>query len=274
MPKPYNRAAQNLTWPEFRACIPTLFRSAYIGTFVGMLPGLGVTLAAFLGYGAAKRASKVPEEFGKGKLEGIAATEAANSAVTGANLIPTIALGIPGNIAAALLIGAFLIHGVTPGPFMMQQHGELIYGIFASMLMANAVHLVVGRAGIPICVLSLRVPKPVILSCVVVLCVVGVYVPSSSFFEIGLMFAFAALGFFMRKTGYSLVCLFIGFLLGPLLEHSLRQTIILYDSIFVLFTRPFALPFTLLTLFFVWRFGIYHPARRRKERATGMDASD
>lgn len=273
MPKPYNRAEQNLTWAEFRACIPTLFRSAYIGTFVGMLPGLGVTLAAFLGYGAAKRASKEPEEFGKGKLEGIAATEAANSAVTGANLIPTIALGIPGNIAAALLIGAFLIHGVTPGPFMMQQHGALIYGIFASMLMANAVHLVVGRAGIPIWVLSLRVPKPVILSCVVVLCVVGVYVPSSSFFEIGLMFAFAALGFFMRKTGYSLVCLFIGFLLGPLLEHSLRQTIILYDSIFVLFTRPFALPFTLLTLFFVWRFGIYHPARRRKERATGTGAA-
>jgi putative tricarboxylic transport membrane protein len=87
------------------------------------------------------------------------------------------------------------------------------------------------------------------------------------------MFAFAALGYFIRKTGYSLVCLFIGFLLGPLLEHSLRQTIILYDSIFVLFTRPFALPFTLLTLFFVWRFGIYHPARRRKERATGTGAA-
>lgn len=266
-PVKYNKADQNITWPEFRACIKTLFRSAYIGTFVGMLPGLGVTLAAFLGYGAAKRASKNPEEFGTGKLEGIAATEAANSAVTGANLIPTIALGIPGNIAAALLIGAFLIHGVTPGPFMMIQHGALIYGIFASMLMANAVHLVVGRAGIPIWVLSLRIPKPIILSCVIVLCVVGVYVPSSSFFEIGLMFAFALLGYFMRKTGFSLVCLFIGFLLGPLLEHSLRQTMILYDNnIFVLFTRPVSLPFMLLTLFFVWRFGFYHPAQKRKKR--------
>lgn len=266
-PTPHNKADQRITWPEFRSCIKTLFRSAYIGTFVGMLPGLGVTLAAFLGYGAAKRASKTPEEFGTGKLEGIAATEAANSAVTGANLIPTIALGIPGNIAAALLIGAFLIHGVTPGPFMMVQHGALIYGIFASMLMANAVHLVVGRAGIPIWVLALRIPKPIILSCVIVLCVIGVYVPSSSFFEIGLMFAFALLGYFMRKTGFSLVCLFIGFLLGPLLEHSLRQTMILYDSnIFVLFTRPFSLPFMVLTLFFVWRFGFYHPARKRRER--------
>jgi len=274
-PVKYNKADQNITWPEFRACIKTLFRSAYIGTFVGMLPGLGVTLAAFLGYGAAKRASKNPEEFGKGKLEGIAATEAANSAVTGANLIPTIALGIPGNIAAALLIGAFLIHGVTPGPFMMVQHGALIYGIFASMLMANAVHLVVGRAGIPIWVLSLRIPKPIILSCVIVLCVVGVYVPSSSFFEIGLMFAFALLGYFMRKTGFSLVCLFIGFLLGPLLEHSLRQTMILYDNnIFVLFTRPFSLPFMLLTVFFVWRFGFYHPAQKRKKRRADADETE
>ncbi len=266
-PQPYDRSQQRLHWSEFRECIPTLFRSAYIGTFVGMMPGLGVTLAAFLGYGAAKRRSKQPEEFGKGRLEGIAATEAANSAVTGANLIPTIALGIPGNIAAALLIGAFLIHGVTPGPFMMVQHGSLIYGIFASMLIANAVHLVIGRFGIPIWVLSLRVPKPIILSCVTVLCVVGVYVPSSSFFEIGLMFVFAVLGYFMRKTGFSLVCLFIGFLLGPLLEHSLRQTMILYDNnIFVLFTRPVALPFMLLTIFFVWRFGIYHPYKQRQRR--------
>jgi putative tricarboxylic transport membrane protein len=273
--KPYNKADQKITWPEFRACIPTLFRSAYIGTFVGMMPGLGVTLAAFLGYGAAKRRSKTPGEFGKGKLEGIAASEAANSAVTGANLIPTIALGIPGNIAAALLIGAFLIHGVTPGPFMMQEHGALVYSIFASMLIANGVHLVVGRFGIPIWVLSLRLPKPVILSSVIALCVVGVYVPSASFFEIGLMFAFAVLGYFMRKTGFSLVCLFIGFLLGPLLEHSLRQTMILYDNnILVLLTRPVALPFTLLTLFFVWRFGIHHPARLRKARRARADGKD
>lgn len=268
LPMSYDKEAQNITWLEFKGCIKTLFRSAYLGTFVGMMPGLGVTLAGFLGYGAAKRASKKPEQFGKGALEGIAATEAANSAVTGANLIPTIALGLPGNVAAALLIGAFMIHGVTPGPFMMVQHGALIYGIFASMLMANAVHLVVGRFGIPIWVLALRVPKPIILSSVTVLCVVGVYVPSSSFFEVGLMFAFAILGYFMRKTGFSLVCLFIGFLLGPLLEHTLRQTMILYDNdIFVLFTRPISLPIMLLTLYFVWRFGYYHPAQARKKLA-------
>ena len=248
---------QKLPFKEFRRCLKTLFRSAYIGTFVGMLPGLGVTLAAFLGYGAAKRASKTPEKFGTGHLEGIAATEAANSAVAGANLIPTIALGIPGNVAAALLIGAFIIHGITPGPFMMQQNGELVYAIFAAMLMANVAHLVIGRLGIPLWVKVTQVPKAIVLPIVSILCVVGVYIPSYSFFEVGLMFGFAILGFAMRRTGFSIVSLFIGFLLGPMLEHSLRQSMVLHDSDLSIFlTRPMALPFVLLTVFFIWRFGL------------------
>ena len=260
-PKPYDPTIQNIRWSEFRACLSTLFRSAYIGTFVGMMPGLGVTLAGFLGYGAAKRASKTPEEFGTGKLEGIAATEAANSAVTGANLIPTIALGIPGNVAAALLIGAFTIHGITPGPFMMQTNGALVYALFASMLMANCVHLVIGRFGIPVWVQATKVPKAIILPVVAVFCVVGVWIPSNSYFEVGVMFVFAVLGFIMRKTGFSIVSLFIGFLLGPMLEHKLRQAMVLNENdITVFFTHPVALPFSLLTLFFIWRLGI----RRRK----------
>ena len=251
---PYDPKDQGILWSEFRSCIRTLFRSAYIGTFVGMMPGLGVTLAGFLGYGAAKRASKTPEAFGKGALEGIAATEAANSAVTGANLIPTIALGIPGNIAAALLIGAFIIHGITPGPFMLQSNGELVYALFASMLIANMAHLVIGRLGIPLWVQATKVPKAVILPVVTIVCVVGVWIPSNSIFEIGIMFVFAAFGFVMRKTGFSLVSLFIGFLLGPMLEHTLRQTMVLNDSnVMVFFTKPLTLPFTLLTIFFIWR---------------------
>jgi len=269
-----DKKKQDITWSEFRSCLKTLVRSAYLGTVVGMMPGLGVTLAGLLGYSAAKRASKTPEKFGKGTLEGIAATESANSAVVGANLIPTIALGIPGNMAAALLIGAFMIHGVTPGPFMMVQHGDLIYAIFASMLMANAVHILIGRLGIPIWVSVLRVPKSIILPCVSVLCIAGVYIASSSMFETGLMFVFAVLGYFMRKTGFSIVSLFIGFLLGPMLEHTLRQTMIIYDNnFFILFTRPIALPFMLLTVFFIWRFGFYHP-RKKKQKAMEEKAAE
>ena len=259
----WDRAAQAVHWHEFRSCLRTLVRSSYIGCFVGMMPGLGVTLAGFLGYGAAQRASKTPEKFGTGHLEGIAATEAANSAVTGANLIPTIALGIPGNVAAALLIGAFTIHGITPGPFMLMTNGHVVYALFASMLMANVVHLFIGRAGIPIWVMALKVPKAVILPLVTVFCVIGTWLPSNSLVEIGFMFGFAVLGFIMRKTGFSIVSLFIGFLLTPILESTLRQAMVLNDNdLTVYFTSLTALPFTLLTLFFVWQFGIRRALRK------------
>ncbi len=252
-----DREKQRLTFQEYKSCLKTIFRSSFIGTLVGMLPGLGVTLAAFLGYGAAKRASNTPEEFGKGCIEGIAATEAANSAVCGSNLIPTLALGIPGNIVAALLIGAFMIHGVTPGPLMMEMHGSLIYGIFASMLMANVAHLIIGRLGIRIWGQITRVPEAILLPVVIPLCIAGVYIPSNSMFEVGLMFAFAALAYVMTKTGFSIVSLLIGFLLGPMFEFSLRQALILYKGDWSVFIeKPIAVTFICLTILFLWRVSV------------------
>jgi len=243
-----DREKQRLIFKEYKACLKTIFRSSFIGTLVGMLPGLGVTLATFLDYGAAKRASKTPEKFGKGCIEGIAATEAANSAVCCSNLIPTLALGIPGNIVAALLIGAFMIHGVTPGPLMMEMHGSLIYGIFASMLMANIAHLIVGRLGIRIWSQITRVPEAILLPVVIPLCIAGVYIPSTSMFDVGLMFAFAALAYVMTKTGFSIVNLLIGFLSGPMFEFSLRPALILYKGDWSVFIeKPIAVIFICLT---------------------------
>ena len=249
----FDSKKQTLKASEFFSNWKTLLRSAYIGTFIGMLPGLGVTLAGFLGYSWAKRSSKTPEKFGKGHLEGIAATESANSAVMGACLIPTIAMGIPGNLAAALLIGAFMIHGITPGPFMMTDHGDLVYAMFASMLVANIFHLVIGRLGSPVWVRVLKAPKGLILSSVIILCAIGVYIPSSSVFEVGLMLAFTGLGYVMRKLSFSIVSFFMGFMLSPMLEHSLRQTLNLYGNLTVLFTQPIALVCMLMTLFVAWR---------------------
>jgi len=257
-----NRLSAGEFWGNWR----TLLRSALIGTGVGMLPGLGVSLAAFLGYGAAQRASKTPEKFGTGILEGLAGSEAANSAVVGSNLIPTIALGIPGNVAAALLIGAFMIHGVVPGPMMMIEHAELVYSIFAAMLIANLLHLVIGRIGIRFWGQVLRVPKTIVLPMVVILCVAGVYIPSNSWFDVGLMFAFGALGVAMRRAGYSIVCLVIGFLLGPMFELSLRQTLLMYKmDLTILLTSPISLTFVLLTIYFLWRFGPAQWLRRRTD---------
>ena len=263
--KENNRLSLFEFWSNWR----TLLRSACIGTGIGMLPGLGVTLAAFLGYGAAKRASPHGDEFGTGRLEGIQATEAANSAVVGSNLIPTIALGIPGNVAAAVLIGAFMIHGVVPGPLMIREHGELVYSIFASMLMANVAHLVLGRIGIRIWVQFVRIPKHIVLPTVILLCIIGVYIPSNSMFDVAMLFVFAALGYVMRKGGFSIVCLVIGFLLGENFEISLRQAVLMNsEDLTVLFTSPIALVFLALTLFFTWHFGF-----RKKRNSSEASAS-
>lgn len=234
---------------EFFSYWKTILRSSLIGSFVGMLPGLGVTLAAFLSYGAARRASPRGANFGKGEPEGIIATEAANSAVVGSNLIPTIALGIPGNIAAALLIGALVIHGVVPGPFMLRLHGELIYGLFASMIIANGIHLLIGRLGVDIWVRFAVVPRGVILPPVILFCIVGVYLPSQSFWDVAIMLAFAGVGIAMIRTGFSIVCLVIGFLLGGMFETSLRQSLLLYQDRYVeMFYSPVAMLFCLLTV--------------------------
>ncbi|NNF76692.1 MAG: Tricarboxylate transporter family protein, partial [Rhizobiales bacterium] len=246
--------ATTLPIGEFLSHWKTIGRSALVGSGVGMLPGLGVTLAAFLSYGAAKRASPEPESFGKGNPQGIIATEAANSAVVGANLVPTIALGVPGNIAAALLIGAFIIHGIVPGPFMMTMHGDLIYALFASMLMANGVHLLIGKLGIPIWSLVAKTPKSVILPPVLILCIVGVYLPGQSLFDVGIMLAFAGVGLAMRRTGFPVVCLVIGFLLGGMLETSLRQSLLLHKSdLSAMLGSPIALVFIVLTLVVLFR---------------------
>ena len=269
------KADNRLSIREFWGNWRTLFRSACIGTGVGMLPGLGVSLAAFLGYGAAKRASKVPEEFGKGRLEGIQATEASNSAVVGSNLIPTIALGIPGNVAAALLIGAFMIHGVVPGPLMMVEHGELVYSIFASMLMANIAHLIIGRTGIRIWVQFARVPKKIILPVVVVFCILGVYIPTNSMFDVVLLAPFGGIGYVMRKTGFSIVCLVIGFLLGPMFEMALRQTMLMYKSdLSVMVTTPIPAVFILLTVIFAWRFGRTPKKKAESTENSGPSAAE
>ncbi len=255
--KDKEKADTKLPFGEYITHWKTIIRSALIGSGVGMLPGLGVTLAAFLSYGAAKRAAVDPDSFGKGNPDGIVATEAANSAVVGANLIPTIALGIPGNIAAALLISAFIIHGIVPGPFMMTMHGDLIYALFASMLMANGIHLIIGKLGIPIWAWVAKSPKALILPVVFILCMVGVYLPGQSMFDIGVMLAFAGVGVAMRRTGFSVVCLVIGFLLGGMFETSLRQSMLLYKSdYYAIFDSPISIVFLLLTAFIVMRASI------------------
>ena len=242
-----------LSLGEFvRLRVPVL-RGAAIGTGIGALPGLGTTLAAFLSYAATKRFSKEPEKLGTGAPEGIAATESANSAVSGANLIPLLTLGIPGNLTAALLVGAFLIHGVTPGPMIFQRDAQLIYGLFAAMIMANVMVLVIGSVGLRLFALIVKVPPYVVYPVVLLLCVVGIYVSQGGFFAVWLMLGFAVLGYLMIKFDISVVCFIIGLVLGPMIELSIRQSVVLLArNPTAIFDHVFALSLLVATPFVAW----------------------
>jgi putative tricarboxylic transport membrane protein len=219
-----------LSKQERRELLPTLLRSSMIGTVTGALPGLGSTVAAFIAYNEARRTAKNPEEFGKGSLHGIAAPEAANNAVSGANLIPLLAFGIPGDVAAALILGALLIQGITPGPLAFRDNPAPIYAIFSAMLLANVVNYMVGIAYIPLAKKLVSVSKRLLFPAVLVFASAGAYAMRGSMFDVQMMFVFGLIGWLMSKLRFPTVLLLIGFILAPILERSARQTLILIDS--------------------------------------------
>ncbi|NQV86941.1 MAG: tripartite tricarboxylate transporter permease [Woeseiaceae bacterium] len=224
-------AADNyLSKEERRELLPTLLRASAIGTVIGALPGLGSTVAAFIAYNEARRTAKNPDEFGRGSLHGIAAPEAANNAVGGANMIPLLAFGIPGDVAAALILGALLIQGITPGPIAFRDNPVPIYAIFSAMLLANVVNYFVGIAYIPMAKRMVSVSKRLLFPAVLVFASAGAYAMRGSLFDVQMMFVFGLIGWLMSKLKFPTVPLLIGFILAPILERSARQTLILIDA--------------------------------------------
>jgi len=243
-----------VSWAEWRDSFRTVMRSSLIGTGIGALPGIGAVVAGFLGYAAAKRASPHAEEFGTGRLEGVAAVEAANSAISGANLIPLLAIGVPGSLSAAILIGAFLVHGVQPGPLIFQDHARLVYGIFTAMAIANLMNLFIGQLGLRLFAYVVSFPNRIIHPVVVVLCIAGAYATDNSMFAVAIALIFAVVGYFMRKLDFSFAAFIIGFALGPQTELYVRQTVILFqDDPLRIFSHPIVLFFLALTVYSIWR---------------------
>ncbi len=241
-----------VSWKEYKSSIKTLFRSSIIGTGVGAMPGLGAPVASFFAYDQAKKRSKTPDEYGKGKLDGIAASESANSAVVGASLIPLFTLGIPGNLAAALLIGAFIIHGMIPGPLMFEQNAQFIYSIFASLIFANIFLLGVGRIGLKSFCKLVQTPPAILYPIIIFTCIMGSYLAQYYVFDVKLMLFFAFLAYFMRKFEFSFICFIIGFILAPIWETALQQVIIASQfNPYMFFKRPVAMLLMLLTFYVI-----------------------
>jgi putative tricarboxylic transport membrane protein len=264
----------HLGWHELKGCWRAILRGSVIGTGIGALPGLGASVAAFLAYGAERRASKTPELFGTGRLEGIAAIESANNAVIGSSLIPMLTLGIPGSATAALIFGAFLIHGITPGPFIFQNDGQVVYGLFASLMLANVVNLIIGNIGLRFFAMVLSIPRRIIVASTAVLCFTGAYVSTGSMFGVGVMLVFTVVGYFLRKLQIPFIIFLIGFILGPMFERSLRHTVILFDDPLSLALQHPLLPLlSVLGGYVAWR-GIRAKAKPDSLLARAADTDD
>jgi len=226
-----------------------LVRGSLVGFFLGILPGGGAVIASFLSYALEKRLSKHPERFGKGAIEGVAAPEAANNAATGGAFIPLLTLGVPPNVVMALLLGAFMIHGVQPGPLMMKQNPGLFWGIIASMYIGNLMLLILNLPLIGIWVQVLKIPYRILFPLILLFCLIGVYTVSNAIFDIYVMIAFGVVGYLMKKFAYEPAPLVLAFVLGPLLENNLRKSLILSQGDFALFfTRPISAVCLTLTL--------------------------
>lgn len=245
---------QKVGFREFWRHWITILRSGIIGIFIGALPGLGSTVAAFLGYGSAKRASKHPEAFGTGCIEGIIAPEVANNATSGSNLVPLLTLGIPGNLAAAVIVGALFIHGITPGPLMFQEYPDVIWGIYIVVLMAGFINLFLARFGLKFFTKAFSIDRTVLFPCIIYLCVVGGYLTDVSIFAAYLTVIFGCVGVLLRRFGYSFVTFAISLVLTRGLEMNLQQSLVVFNDSWMRFLeRPVVVVMILASLYIIWR---------------------
>lgn len=232
---------------DITSSLKTIFRSGILGTFIGSLPGIGATVACFLGYGEAKRVSKNPEKFGHGAIEGVAASEAANNAVSGATLIPLLALNVPGDAVTAILYGALLIQGVQTGPLIFQNNMDAVYLIYITLILANIFMVIVALSLMPVFRKISEIPKNLIFPIVFIFCVVGTFAVRNNVFDVYIMLAIGVFGYILRKKGIPLAPLLIGFILGTPFEEAFRQTLAGSEgSLMIFIQKPIALGFLIL----------------------------
>jgi putative tricarboxylic transport membrane protein len=224
---------------DWKRSIGPILRGSVMGFFLGILPGGGAVMASFASYATEKKMSKHPEEFGQGAIEGVAGPETANNAAAGGAFVPMLALGIPPNALMALLLGAMIIHGISPGPLLMVQHPDVFWGVIASMYMGNAMLLILNMPLIGMWVKVLKVPYRLLMPLILLCCLIGSYATGSNPTDIAIMIIFGVIGYILRKYGYELAPFVLALVLGPLMETNFRNALIISDGNFMIFlTKP------------------------------------
>lgn len=251
---------------EFAEQTGNFFRSAAIGTGIGILPGLGGAICNVVAYGAAQKQSKHPEKFGTGIVDGLVASETSNNASTGGALVPLMTLGIPGDNTTAIILAGFLIHGITPGPLLFDTNGVLVYGIFAALVVANICMLFAEFGGMRLFVRILSVPKHILLPVVAILCVIGAYGLNNRAFDVWTMLFFGILGFVMKKAALPSTPLLLGFILGPIVEIELRRGLMKSRGDFTpFFTEPISGTILIVTIIVV-AFTAWGEVKKRNQK--------
>jgi len=233
----YRRIIDNLK--ELRSSAKTMVMGSFLGYFVGILPAAGATPGSLMAYGIAKTIAKNPETFGKGNVDGVVAPEAANNAASTGSMLPMLTLGIPGSPTTAILLGGMVIWGLEPGPLVFVDHPDFVWGLIASLYVANLFALLINIAFIPAFIWVLKMPFTILAPIIFVLCIIGGYVPTMSMHDVWLMLIFGIVGYLMRKLDYPMAPAVLAIVLGPLAEPALRQSLIgSQGDVMIFFERP------------------------------------
>jgi putative tricarboxylic transport membrane protein len=234
---------------EWRRSFGAIARGTGIGFFLGLIPGVGAIIPTFVAYVFEKRLSKTPEQFGHGAIEGVAAPETANNAYANAAMIPLLTLGIPSSPTIAVLMGAFIINGLTPGPFLFKERPDLVWAVIASFMVGNVILLVLNLPFVGLWARLLQLPYQYVCVGTLLFCVIGAYSLQQSVFDVGVMIVCGVIGYGLRKIDLPLAPLILGLILGPFIEKSLRTSLEMSGGDFSIFyTRPLCLGLLLAAL--------------------------
>jgi putative tricarboxylic transport membrane protein len=226
---------------ELRLSIGPIGRGSVMGFLIGIIPGSAHIISSFVSYGVERRLSKHPERFGKGAIEGVAGPESANNAAATGAFVPMMALGIPTSPVTAVMIAAIMVHGVLPGPMLIQEQPELFWGFVASMYVGNVVLLILNLPMVGVFVNLLRIPYAYLYPCILCFCILGTYSVSNNIVDVWILLSMGAVGYLLRKFGYDLAPVALGLVLAPMLELSLRQSLAMSAGDYAIFIeRPIA----------------------------------
>jgi putative tricarboxylic transport membrane protein len=261
------------TWPEFKRIIPSALRGSAVGSFLGILPGGGPSIAQFAAYALDKKFSKYKHEIGKGAIEGVAGQAAADEAASRTSFIPLMRIGIPENAVMALMMGAFIIKGIQPGPNMIAQHADLFWGLVASMWIGNCFLLILNVPLVRYLLSIFKIPYGVLFPAILFFCCVGTYSVNNSLDDMFITASFGLMGYVMMRLGLEPAPLLLGFILGPMLEENFRRALLLSRGSFSIFvTRPISgTLFALIALFVSWQ--VYSFVRDSRKKAAARKAA-